>query len=288
MTLLDLTAILRKSRCYKAVLDRVPALVCKQENRGVGKECCETPWNHFFERRVTMLASQTTKRHIIFLSLVLVFVVILSTDARAVIYSFEAISDNSGVSGWMAQQLSLEVTAYGANQVLFEFINEVGSYDGIIGTVFFEDGALFGLSLVLDVDNFPGTYPGVDFKTPANPASKQFPAGGTLVPSFVTTEHFWATEDGAVNNGVNPGEKVGVVFDLEGGANFDSVITAIGLGFTNPNPNGNTSLRIGVHVQNLPPGTAESDSFILTPIPGAFLLGILGLGVAGLKLRKFA
>ena len=240
-----------------------------------------------------MLASQTTKRHIIFLSLVLVFVVILSTEARAVIYNFEAISDNSGVSGWVAQQLTLEVTDYGTSggfdRVLFEFINEVGYSDGIIGTVFFEDGALLGISEVLDIDNNPGGYyGGVDFKTPLNPASKQFPAGGTLVPPFVTTEHFWATEDGAVANGVNPGEKVGLVFNLEGGANFDSVITAIGLGFTNPNPNGDTSLRIGVHVQNLPPGTARSDSFILTPIPGAFLLGILGLGVAGVKLRKFA
>jgi len=66
-----------------------------------------------------MSASRTTKNHIIFLSLVFVSVVILSTEARAELYSFGAISDNSGVSGWMEGQLSLEVTDPGGGQVLF-------------------------------------------------------------------------------------------------------------------------------------------------------------------------
>ena len=32
----------------------------------------------------------------------------------------------------------------------------------------------------------------------------------------------------------------------------------------------------------------KQDQLYLTPVPGAVLLGILGLGVAGIKLRKFA
>ncbi len=240
----------------------------------------------------------------IILSLVFVFLVVLSTEAKAELYGFGAISDNSGVSSWMAQQLSLEVTPYGTNQVLFTFKNNIAPYgavgspiEGIIGTVFFEDGALLEISAVLDAGYNGTLYPGVDFEIAPNTASKNFPEGGTLVPPFETTAHFWATNYQAIDNGVNPTETVGIVFNLEGGATFDSVITAIGLGFTNPDPDQNTSLRIGVHVQNLPgydedlgrwTDTAGSDSFILVPVPGAVLLGLLGLSVVGLKLRKHA
>jgi hypothetical protein len=241
-----------------------------------------------------MLAKRMTKHYITFVSLVLVFLVILSTEARADLYGFEAISDNSGVSGLMAAQLSLEVTVYGSDQVLFAFKNNIAPYsvgtpeEGIIGSVFFEDGALLQLAIVLDTDNFPTTYPGVDFETSENPESKTFPAGGTLDPPFQTTAHFWATTDGQLNtNGVNPGEQVGIVFDLEEGATFADVITAISLGFTNPDPGGDISLRIGVHVQNLGPN-GDSDALISTPIPASVVLGMLGLGVVGWKLRKFA
>jgi len=225
----------------------------------------------------------TKKRVMNFLRIVAVLVVIMSTEAQAVLYPFAAITDNSGVSGWMAQQLSLEVTPYGTSQVLFTFYNAVGPYDGIIGTVFFEDGALFAL----DADSIIENPPAVDFEAGTHPPSRQFPAGELLEPDFVTTQYFWASTSNSVQTGVNPGESLGIVFDLESGKNFADVLTAIGLGFTNPNPGVNTSLRIGVHVQNLPPGTAQSDSFILTPIPASVVLGILGLSVAGLKLRRF-
>ena len=44
-------------------------------------------------------------------------------------------------------------------------------------------------------------------------------------------------------------------------------------------------IRIGLHVQDL---GGESDTLILTPVPGAWILGVLGLSVAGIKLRKHA
>jgi hypothetical protein len=242
-------------------------------------------------------------KYLTFVSLALVFLVIFSTEAKAELYGFGAISDNSGVSSWMAQQLSLEVTPYGTNQVLFTFKNNIAPYDavgspieGIIGTVFFEDGALLEISAVLDAEYNGTLYPGVVFEVAPNTASKNFPEGDTLVPPFETTAHFWSTNYQTIDNGVNPTETVGIVFNLEGGATFDSVITAISLGFTDPDPDQNTSLRVGVHVQNLPgydkagnwTQTDGSDSFILVPLPGAVLLGILGLGVVGLKLRKHA
>ena len=75
-----------------------------------------------------------------------------------------------------------------------------------------------------------------------------------------------------------------IKFDLIGDQTFADVIHAIGLGPTNPLTLG--SLRIGIHVQGFTSG--ESESFILTPAPGAFIFGMLGIGTVGLTLRKFA
>ncbi|MCP4609495.1 MAG: hypothetical protein GY845_12345 [Planctomycetes bacterium] len=257
-----------------------------------------------------MLVKRTMERHIVFLSLILIFVAILSTEVRADLYHFGAISDNSGVSGLMATQLSLEVTPYGSDQVLFKFQNNIAPFavsspeDGIIGSLFFEDGALLGIASIID-DPLNTANP-VDFETPLNPASKNFPEGGTLSSPFQTTAHFWSTNVGTIANGVNPGEQVGIVFDLLNNNTFGDVITAINSGFTSSDPSvydkkGNliypgTTLRIGVHVQNLPgydkdgnwTQTDGSDSFILTPVPASVVIGMLGICVAGLKLRKFA
>lgn len=65
------------------------------------------------------------KRHIIFLSLVLV-VLILSTEARAEIFGFECITNPSNsTAAAIGAQLTVDVTAEnGGSQVLFTFYNE--------------------------------------------------------------------------------------------------------------------------------------------------------------------
>jgi hypothetical protein len=92
---------------------------------------------------------------------------------------------------------------------------------------------------------------------------------------------------------------VGIAVDLKENKTFADVINAINVGF-NPDlyyDGGDAydgwtepSLRIGIHVQGIdgPWGCDQSDTYILTPVPGSVLLGMLGLSVAGLKLRKFA
>ena len=41
-------------------------------------------------------------------------------------------------------------------------------------------------------------------------------------------------------------------------------------------------------LQDINMGIVGDDKLTVTPVPGAVLLGMLGLGVAGLKLRKYA
>ena len=230
-----------------------------------------------------MLASQTTKRHIIFLSLVLVFVVILSTEARAVLYPFEVIQPaNSDNAEAMAMQLSLDILEMGGgDQALFIFKNDIAPYEGgeegIITAVAFEDGALLDMGV-------PYMYTGteVDFE-------EVFTGWGGWGLPFDTTHYFQANRETGqgfnINSGVNPGEALGILFDLD--VDFGDLMAALQQGFDGPIVTGE-SLRIGIHVQNLDPDGDESDAYILTPVPGAVLLGILGLGVAGVKLRKFA
>jgi len=244
-----------------------------------------------------MLAMQTMKRYMGFISLVVVFLLILSTEARSEIYGFEAISNNSGVSGALASQLCVDVTEYGTNQVLFTFFNNgLAPYQvpspipSTIRLVVFDDGALLGPP---DVIEGPGV---VGFTEIGSEDEKVLPGGNGPPYYFQTTAGFGALADPSpAFNGVdewdpsgsppNPVEFVGIVFEIGGGYDFDGVLTAIDLGFTDPF--NDEALRVGMHVISIG-DDEDSDSFIMTPIPASMILGILGLGVAGIKLRKFA
>ena len=221
-----------------------------------------------------------------FLSLVLVFVVILSTEARADLYGFKNITNNlAGDAAIGEAQLFVDVTDPGGGQVLFTFSN-IGPEASSITDIYFDDGPLLGPPTVID------SPPGTSFSLFASPPN--LPGWSTMVPPFEATAGFSADSDPpAQPYGVNPGESMGILFDLEGTNTFANVIDAINLGFTQPSdpsdpldPWFSDSLRVGIHAQGFDSGGSEG--YIMTPVPGAVILGILGLGVAGWKLRKFA
>lgn len=231
------------------------------------------------------------KRYVGFVSLV-VFLLVLSTEARAELYPFEAVSWNSGVStaNAMAAQLSLEVIDYGTPdtgdpyQVEFKFNNNILPYQvvpgetGIITGLAFEDGTLLDIAVIKPYLSGPGSQ--VDFV--ADPS----PPAGTWGLGFDVSHYFLAdAEPPSPANGVNPGEAVGIVFDLLDGKDFDAVIAALNQGFTGPIVSGE-SLRIGIHVQNLGDRGDYSDAFILTPEPGSLLLGSIGIGMVIARCRK--
>ncbi len=220
-------------------------------------------------------------------------------------YGFEAISNNSGVSGAMALQLSVDVTDPGTidpdngyNQVLFTFYNDGPSpsiydvsspEDGVITGVYLEDGALLLMADVIYFDaiaNNP-SYSGLDFGQPIAPP--KMPGWNLLDPDFQTTAAFSVDSETPhpIVNAISPGESLGLLYTLQFDKTFDDILTALSLGMTDPAPNAGTSLRIGLFVQNLGENGEFSDTFI-TPIPTSVVLGMLGLGVVGLKLRKFA
>ena len=218
------------------------------------------------------------KKRTLFL-IICVAVLCISTAQTRAAMMFEYISNNSGLADDIVPQLSMIVTDAGSNQVLFTFYNS-GGITASISDIYFDDGSLLGISSIVE----PA---GVDFET-STLFAPALPQGNLLDPDFVTTAGFWAATIPPPTGtwGVDAGESVGILFNLDSGKTYQNVLAALGQGFIDASVAG--SLRIGINVQ-IPGGTgALSDSFILVPVPAAVLLGILGLGVVGIKLRKYA
>jgi hypothetical protein len=129
---------------------------------------------------------------------------------------------------------------------------------------------------LIDVDD-NGGMAGVDFSQGASPGN--LPSANSADPDFQATAGFLADSDPPVQpNGVNPGEELGIVFDLQSGGTFADVLSELATG----------ELRIGIHVQGFAGGGSESLISNSNPIPapGAFVLASMGLGMLGLWRRR--
>lgn len=196
----------------------------------------------------------------------------------SVTYSFDCITNNIAADAAIGEaQLFVEVSDAGNGQVLFTFMN-IGTKASSICDVYFDDGALLGIAGLIDVDEGGGDI-GVDFSQLAT--SAELPGGNEISPPFVTTAGFSADSDPAIeHNGVNPGESLGVLFDLVAGKTYSDVLAFLESG----------DLRIGIHVQGFDDDADGSESFVnngIIPAPGAVLLGGIGVCVVGwLKRRR--
>jgi hypothetical protein len=164
-------------------------------------------------------------------------------------------------------QVNLYVDIFDSGgQAVFEFHNESLIATSIEG-IYFDDGSLLELdhivNFVIDLGNKIGT----QFSKGASPPD--LPAGNTLTPSFVTTEGLLADSDPPPSKwGINPGEKLQLVFNLKSGKSLDNVAEELT----------NSNLRIGIHVIAFPDGS--SNSAITTPEPAT--VALLGLGALSL------
>lgn len=221
---------------------------------------------------------------------VLVVVIGLATSSWAdpYPYSFTCITTNdlSGASAAAGEAyLSVVVTDPGSDQVLFTFGNTAPTDNFAISEIYFDDenGLLSLLAGEDSIIDDPAN--GVDFVLGASPGD--LPSGGNATPPFAATTTLLTEADSpAPKKGVNPGESLGLLFALNA-VSFDSVIAAFDSGVM-----GLDTLRIGLHVTGFgdeDKGDDYSESFVTTkvvPVPGAVLLGSMGLSVAGYFLRR--
>ena len=203
--------------------------------------------------------------------IVISFLLVPLAAQATMILGFYNISANNVTNAATGEtQLSVTVSPFGA-QAKFLFSNS-GPIACSIADVYFDDGSLLGIASIING-------PGVNFSQGASPPN--LPAGNNATPPFETTAGFLADSDAPVQpNGVNPGEILEIIFDLQGTQTIDDVYDELETG----------ALRIGIHVQGFPNGGSESfinnspnsnpGSNPIVPEPGTLLL--LGSGLAGL------
>jgi len=192
-------------------------------------------------------------------------------------YGFKNITANNVNSAAIGEaQLSVQVNDVlgHTDQALFKFLN-TGPEPCSITAAYFDDGALLGIAQLTSSS-------GVKFSEGANPPN--LPGGNTV--NFQVTKGFLADSDPPTQpNGVNPGEWLSVLFNLENGMTYNDVINAITLGLTQGAVDG--SLRIGIHVQGYEGGLSESYVNCNVPAPAAVTLGMIGLGFIGVLQRRW-
>jgi hypothetical protein len=216
--------------------------------------------------------------------------------AQADSYGFFNITSNDAEHVTIAlSQLHLDVRAVGDTQVSFTFLNE-GSRRSSVTDVYFDNGPIFGdgslrnIADIVDADN--GGDADVNFSRFALPVN--LPGAALAEPDFQTTLGFSADANGLLrrqhlNNGVQPGDSLTIVFNIKEGLSFSDVLAEIA----------SEELRVGIHVQGFPSRTQRamrrdgletqavgSESFInvpsvvAVPEPGSVLTALAGLLVA--------
>lgn len=203
---------------------------------------------------------------------------VVATQAQADIatYTFFNITNNGNPD--VGTQLQMQVLSDSEagflgdpGQVQFNFTVLPGPEFATIAAVYFDDGILETLTGLVNGAGVSFTEDAVD---PVSPPD--LPGGQSIFPVFDVTDNFAADSDagqGGIANGIDPGELLSILFDVDDG--FDGVIANLGSG----------DLRVGLHVQRIGEFSG-SDSYVNVPLPGAVLLGMLGLAAAGRKLRK--
>lgn len=208
--------------------------------------------------------------------------VVTAGAAQASTIGFQCLISETNVANCAtgASQLGVTVSGAAAGQVLFTFTN-TGPKPSSITDLYWEDSSLLQ-NMVSTNYSHTGT---VSFSEGARPPNLS--GWGSISPNFYAA--FTAdSNDPVSSNGVNPGESLGILFQLKDGKTFTDVLSALDTAHLNQSG----GMRIGMHVQSFSNGASASfinvpQSVIHTPIPtAAWLLSSGLLGLVGVARRQ--
>lgn len=179
---------------------------------------------------------------------------------EAATLGFSCITNNSASSCNIGQsQLTAELTDLGNNQVEFWFKN-TGPANSSVTQIYFDQPN----PTVMGLNSMTGSS-GVDFKVLSPPLN--LPGGNGI--NFSATNGV-GSRPPVSPNGINPNEWLKLVFTLNSGSTFASLLTNLATG----------DLRIGMHVQSIG-DYGNSESFVnQTVVPEPASLILLGTGLA--------
>lgn len=180
-----------------------------------------------------------------------------AAPAQALQFKFDNITNNNATNALAGEtQLFLDVTdASGtenlsATQALFKFSN-AGPAASSITQIYFQD--LGNALLNIATNGIADSGAGVSFSVATG--NLNLPGGNSITPNF--TEEFGIKADNPVQpNGVNPGEWVSVLFNLNSGKTLQNVFNDLG----------NGPLRVGFHVQGFANGGSEAFVNLAQPV----------------------
>lgn len=181
-----------------------------------------------------------------------------ATSAQAVQFGFYNITGNDAENAAIGEnQMLLDVTESDSGKALFEFSN-IGTESSAITQIYFEDtlSLLAGIDLIDTSDPgdaSQGNRAGVNFSEQDSPG--RLPGSNGSFGGFDAAYEV-SPDRKASQWGINPGDTLGVVFDIANDYSFDDLINALT----------DSEFRVGFHVQDYADGGSEAFVNVATPV----------------------